>query len=85
MHRLALIAALALSGCQSAPKPIQPPKVVEVPVTKIVPVPAELTGPCRQPAKQDNSVAEAVRLANERKAALDECSGRMARIRSLGQ
>ena len=37
----------------------------------------------QQPAKAANTVQEAVRLANERKAALDECSQRMARIRGL--
>ena len=81
MHRLAVIVLLALAGCQTAP--IKPPKVVEVAVEKIVPVPAALTEPCQQPEKKDQTVAEAVRLANERKAALDECSARMARIRSL--
>ena len=80
--RAAALILLVLAGCQTV-KPIQPPKVVEVAVEKIVPVPAALTEPCRQPEKKDNTVAEAVRLANERKAALDECSARLARIRSL--
>lgn len=82
MRRLALIAALALAGCAS--HPVQPPKVVEVVVEKLVSVPAPLTEPCRRPQKQNNTVAEAVRLANERDAALVECSGRMAKIRGLG-
>lgn len=84
MRRLAVIAMLALAGCQTL-KPIQPPKVVEVTVEKIVPVPSALTEPCKRPAKQGNTVAEAVRLANEREAALAECSARMARIRGLVQ
>lgn len=83
MRILAVIALLVLSGCQTMPELPQPPKVVEVTVEKIVPVPAALTEPCRQPEKKGNTVAEAVRLANERKAALDECSARMARIRGL--
>ena len=83
MRILAVIALLVLSGCQTMPELPQPPKVVEVTVEKIVPVPAALTEPCRQPEKKGNTVAEAVRLANERKAALDECSQRMARIRGL--
>lgn len=74
---------LALAGCQTTPDLPQPPKVVEVVVEKIVPVPAALTEPCKRPAKQDTTVAEAVRLANERDAALAECSARMTRIRSL--
>lgn len=81
MRSLALIAALALSACAS--RPIQPPKVVEVVVQKIVPVPETLTEPCQQPTKQSNTIEEAVRLANARKAALDECSARMEKIRGL--
>lgn len=83
MRILAVIALVVLAGCQTTPDLPQPPKVVEVAVEKIVPVPAALTEPCRQPEKKGNTVAEAVRLANERKAALDECSARMARIRGL--
>ena len=81
----AVTALLVLAGCQTTPDLPQPPKVVEVTVEKIVPVPAALTEPCRQPEKKGNTVAEAVRLANERKAALDECSRRMERIRGLVQ
>jgi hypothetical protein len=83
MRIVALIAVLALAGCQSAPLLIQPPKVVEVVVEKIVPVPGLLTEPCKRPVKKQNTVGEAVRLANERDAALEECSARMARIRGL--
>lgn len=78
-----LILALALTGCAS--QPIQPPKVVEVVVTKLVPVPAELSRDCEHHAPKAKTVAEAVRLANLRKAALDECSTRMAKIRSLAK
>lgn len=82
MHRIGLILALvALTACQS--QPIKPPKVVEVVVEKIVPVPAALTEPCQQHEPKAKTVAEAVRLANQRKASLDECSARMARIRGL--
>lgn len=82
MRALALTLALALlAGC--ATKPIQPPKVVEVVVTKIVPVPKELSKDCERIDKRDNTTGEAVRLANARKAALDECSARMAQIRKL--
>ena len=75
--------ALALAGCHSIPQPIQPPKVVEVVVEKLVPVPEELTKDCGNTAKQNNSVAEAVRLANTRDELLKECTSRMRRIRSL--
>jgi hypothetical protein len=81
MRTVVLILPLALAACST--QPIQPPKVVEVVVEKLVPVPAPLTEPCRRPQKQNNTVAEAVRLANERDAALVECSSRMTKIRSL--
>lgn len=82
MRRLALtLAALALAGC--ANQPIQPPEVVEVVVEKLVDVPEELTRDCGNTAKKDNSVAEAVRLANTRDELLKECTSRMRRIRSL--
>ncbi len=82
MRRLALtLAALALAGC--ANQPIQPPKVVEVVVEKLVDVPEELTRDCGNTTKQDNSVAEAVRLANTRDELLKECTSRMRRIRGL--
>lgn len=83
MRILAVAAVLALAGCQTTPDLPQPPKVVEVVVEKIIPVPSQLTEPCNRPQNQGNTVAEAVRLANEREAALAECSARMARIRSL--
>jgi len=52
-------------------------------VEKLVPVPEELTKDCGNTAKQNNSVAEAVRLANTRDELLKECTSRMRRIRSL--
>lgn len=81
MRAIVVVACLLLTACGT--RPIKPPKVVEVIVTKIVPVPAELTEPCKQHAPQAKTVAEAVRIANARKLALDECSARMAQIRNL--
>lgn len=83
MRCVQLIALALLAGC--ATKPIQPPKVVEVVVEKIVPVPDKLTEPCQQTEAKDRSVGEAVRLANARRLALAECSGRMEKIRGLGK
>ena len=85
MRRLALIAAtiLPLTGCPWNTRPVQPPKMVEVVVEKLVPVPEELSRDCGTVTKQDNSVAEAVRLANTRDELLKECTSRMRRIRSL--
>lgn len=80
MRNLPLIVlALLLAACQTCPAP----KVVHVTVERIVPVPDELAAPCATVAKRDNSMGEAVRLANARAAALEECSGRMERIRNL--
>jgi hypothetical protein len=82
MRNLPLIVlVLLLAACQTCP--VVPPKVVHVTIEKIVPVPAELAAPCDAVAKRDNSMGEAVRLANARAAALEECSGRMDRIRNL--
>ena len=78
-----LFILLALAGCQSCP--VAPPKVVHVTVEKIVKVPAELSVDCDPVPKRENSLGEAVRLANSRGASLAECNARMARIRSLGE
>ena len=77
------LALLGLAACQSAP--IKPPKVVEVVVTKIVSVPARLTKPCDLVAKKGNSVGEAIRLANARKASIAECNARLAEIGGLAK
>lgn len=84
MRCLPLIAFLLMVGCATrAPLP-KLPEIVRVPVVKIVPVPAELSAPCQAIAKRDNSIGEAVRLANGRQAALEECDARMTEIRKLG-
>ena len=54
--RAAALTLLVLAGCQTTPDLPQPPKVVEVVVEKIVPVPPALTEPCQQPAKAANTV-----------------------------
>ena len=84
MRCLALILPLVLVGCPWNTKP-EVPKVVTVTVEKIVHVPDELTTPCDEIAKREDSYGEAVRLANARKLSLQECSARMARIRALGR
>lgn len=74
-----------LGGCQTAERLPELPKVVEVQVTKYVPVPENLTKPCDEITKSDNTVGEAVRLANSRLESIRECNGRMEKIRSLGK
>ncbi|UHQ21904.1 hypothetical protein LVB77_14640 [Lysobacter sp. 5GHs7-4] len=85
---LIAIAALLSSGwtsCSRRPEAPELPKVVYVPVEKIVDVPAELTADCEKVPKRNNSLAEAVRLANARDLANDECTSRMRQIRGLKQ
>ncbi|SDW94526.1 Rz1-like lysis system protein LysC [Lysobacter enzymogenes] len=83
MRIAALIALVVLAGCQTtAPAPTVP-SVVRVPVQTFVPLPAELTRDCEDVPKQSNTYGEAVRLANARKAAADECTSRMRQIRNL--
>ena len=83
MRAAALVAALALAGCQT-PGPTVP-RIVRVPVEVIVPVPAALTEPCDEVPVKAQTIEEAVRVANARLASLRACNGRMAEIRKLGK
>ena len=85
MRRLALILAtvLLLAACGKE-ELIRPPEIVEVTVTKYVPVPAELSRDCDEVPKEGNDYQEAIRLANARLASLEECNGRLRKIRGLG-
>jgi len=85
MHRVALILVFALAGCKTAPEVVKVPQIVKVPVREFVSVPESLSAPCPVAQKKANTYGEAVRLANERKASLEECNGRMKKIRELGQ
>lgn len=82
---LALLAG-AITGCTGNRKPDPPvvPQVVEVAVTRYVPIPAELTADCHASAPQEQTYAEAKRLALVRAEALEECTARMRKIRALG-
>jgi len=80
-----IVLLLALAGCNHVPPLPEPPQIVRVPVKEFVPLPAELTAPCDVIAKRDNTYGEAIRLANARLAALQECNKRMAEIRELGR
>jgi hypothetical protein len=77
--------ALLVAGCGRGNLRIDPPKIVQVEVTKYVPVPAELTEPCTMYAPAEQTYAEAKRLALLRLESLQECNGRMARIRAMGE
>lgn len=78
--RIGVLAALVcLAGC--AQQPIKPPEVVRVTVPVPVKVSPELTTPCPIAKPTDNTVAEAVRVARERRASLEACNARMQAIR----
>lgn len=83
----ALIAlALLLTGCAKPgdTKP-EPPKVVEVIVTKYVPVPSSLTADCQNTEPVSQTYSEAKRLALMRLEFLEECTARMRRIRAIAK
>lgn len=82
MRCLALILTLALAGCKSGGD-IKPPEIVYVTVDRYVALPPALVAPCPATAKRDNSVGEAVRLANARLADVKACDARMTEIRKL--
>lgn len=83
MRGASLILLLALAGCQTCPDVM--PEKVYITVEKIVPVPAELAKDCEGYTVKANTYGEAIKAANARKAALEECTARMRRIRGLGQ
>lgn len=83
--RCAALILLVLAGCASTPDVPRLPEIVRVPVETIVPVPAALTAPCDEVAKADNTIGEAIRLANARLASLQACNKRLAEIRELGR
>lgn len=74
--------AFLLAGCKTMPGPVE---IVTVTVKEVVPVPEELTRPCDPVPKRGNSYGEMKRVVNSRAASLDECSGRMSKIRALGK
>ena len=84
-HSVAVTAvALLATACTHQNLKVDPPKIVQVEVTKFVPVPDELTEPCTVYAPAEQTYAEAKRLALLRLESLNECNARMARIRALG-
>lgn len=70
--------ALALVAC--AHKPIIEARVVELPVTKFVPIDAALLVPC---AIAEGPLSRVIDVARERKAALETCNGQLEAIRAL--
>lgn len=82
MRCAALILALLLAGCQTCPESPAPEKVY-ITVEKLVGVPDELTRPCDVYQVKASTYGEAIKAANHRKAALEECNARLKQIRGL--
>jgi len=77
--------ALLVVACGKAPNlRVDPPKVVQVEVTRYVPVPDALTEPCTVYAPAEQTYAEAKRLALLRLESLIQCNKDKAKIRELG-
>lgn len=73
MRNAIAIAMLSiLAGCQSAPVIVHEPVTVEHYV--FVPIDKALTAPCPVAMPRDNSVAEVLRVARERRASLEGCA-----------
>lgn len=83
MRVVAAFGLAILAGCQSTPE-IRT-QVVEVVVREYVPVPEELTAPCDEHPAREQTVGEAVRVANARLASVRKCNADKAAIRDLGE
>lgn len=82
------LAVLLLAACASRapePRPFVAPTVIEVPVTRYVPVPDALTAPCEAPPLAGRTVGHVVAASNARKLALDRCNAQLRAIRRLGR
>ena len=81
-----IVCAIALAGCQAQPKrDVVTPQVVQVPVTKYVPIPDEPTADCHKTKRAPNPIRDVVDAFNALSDDIDECTRRMRRIRALGQ
>lgn len=81
-HRLLTAAlVLALAGCKSA-EPIVRTETVVLPQRVYVGIPGELTRPC---PIAEGTRAEVFAVARQRKAALEECNGKLQAIRELSE
>lgn len=78
----ALIAALALAGCASAPE-VKVPETVKVPVYVYIQIPEALTEPCVVPVKANSTVGEALRIAKARGLCNEKDTADKAAIRKI--
>lgn len=84
MRYLIALAALTLAGCATAPAKPAIPQVVQVVVTKYVPVPAALTQPCPIAELTTGTGFDALAVGHARKLSLEDCNDRLGKIRQLG-
>jgi hypothetical protein len=79
---LLLVVTALLAGCPGNVRDT-PPKIVHVQVDHYVAVPAELTQPCPVFEAQEQTYAEAKRLALLRRQSLEACNADKSKIRAL--
>lgn len=75
-----LLGLLILLGAGCATDPVIRTEIVELPVTKFVPIKADLLVPC---AIAEGPLSQVIDVARERKAALVACNGQLDAIRAL--
>lgn len=78
MKFLPLLSLFLVAGC--AREPLVKTEVVELPVTKFVPIDAKLLVPC---AIAEGPLSAILDVARERKAALETCNDQLRQIRDL--
>lgn len=83
-HTAALtLLALALAGCKSTPqaRPFVAPEIVEVPVTKHVSLPPEMTRECQITRAASRKVGDVVTAYNRNIVSLQKCNAQLKAIR----
>ena len=79
-----IVASVALlTGCATAPAKPVIPQVVQVLVTKFVPVPSALTEPCPIAEMTTGTGFDALAVGHARKLSLEDCNDRLQKIRGL--
>jgi hypothetical protein len=75
-----VMAVLAVAAVACAHKPLVKTEVVELPVTKFVPIDAKLLVPC---VIATGPLSEVIDVARRRKESLETCNGQLDAIRKL--
>jgi hypothetical protein len=70
------VGLLILAGCTATPERV----VVEVPVTRWVPIPSELTAPC---VIADGDLRDVIEVARQRKESLKRCNQQLRAIENI--